>query len=153
MAQDDSVLEDQDPRVSLETVLHIDDLDRNFLYKLGTLPDSEYQNLFWENQTSILDWWNHSNTDSLKRTADRLVRKVSDLSEPIEPNQGDENIILDCGKVILNAASELLAPVKAIHTLIKGLNEIEIKYATNTQMSQKQQLVQRITDIATKRRI
>ncbi len=150
--KDRSTLETYDFETKLETVLTLNNIDRLFLYKLGTMPAGIYQELCWSRSEDLAQWWYGREIDSLRRAIDPIVDKIT-KSEGPQDGFKDDNIVADLIKIFTDAVKELIPipPIKAIYTFFSKSYDFIIKYYSGKSKDPREKLIQRIIDFAIER--
>ena len=129
----------------------MNDADRFFLYKLGTMPVGKYEELFWTHSDNISIWWYHRDVNYLKRVLDTLTKEISNIQSPNDDTMPN-NISSDVLKVFMDAAIEFSnSLLKPIYVLLAGLVDIRIKYFSGRSKNPRERLIQRIIDLAKER--
>lgn len=146
--EEDSQMESVVNDITTNQILKIDGIDPFFLYKLGTMPTSEYEKFFWNHSANLSLWWNHNDIDSLRVAIDGLVTEISNIKETPKRNFAKKNILADIFKVILDTT---MAGFDPLSTFLKGMNDIRIEYSSDKLKNPKEILIQRIIDVAKKR--
>lgn len=145
-----SELEKLDQNSNLDNFILIDDIDPYFLFKLGTMEAATFAEICWQYSYQIGNWWHHQQTASLEKVLDAFIRKIDAYDNPDHAQESD--ILVDTVKVFLDTTSDLVETipfVKPAYTLLKGLNDIRIKYFSQSKGPEKRQsLRQRIIDVA-----